>query len=220
MRERGPVLNCGRLDGGGFEVGIRAIAGTVVPNDELLDGLRAVEEAGAGGGDNGDTAATREDDVALVVHGGIEGEVRGSEERAGRWCVGTKQLDDGTAGVGRNAALLQRGAEIVGGEAVLGVERAGADEDAVVEREDGSGLHLARHGDEAEGGGGLRVEGQASNGCEQRDVPPVAVKFSRRRGRDACHQIIVRHRGMAAVAEAGAAGSDQNRVGLLWRAAV
>jgi hypothetical protein len=56
--------------------------------------------------------------------------------------------------------LLDGGAEIVGGEAVLGIERAGADEDAVVEREDGAALHLARHGDEPEGGGGLRLEGR------------------------------------------------------------
>jgi hypothetical protein len=61
--------------------------------------------------------------------------------------------------------LLDGRAEIVGGEAVLGIERAGADEDAVVEREDGSGLHLTRHGDEAEGGGGLRVKER--QGCEE-----------------------------------------------------
>ena len=69
--------------------------------------------------------------------------------------------------------------EGIGGEAVLRIKRAGAHEDAAVEREDGSGLHLARHGDEAKGGGGLRVRWQAGNGCEQRDVPPVAVMFSR-----------------------------------------
>jgi hypothetical protein len=41
--------------------------------DELLDGLRAVEDAGGGLGDDGEAAlAVGDDHVALVVHGGVE----------------------------------------------------------------------------------------------------------------------------------------------------
>ena len=122
MRERGPVA-----DGGAFEVGDIAI-----PDDELLDGLRAVE-AGVGCGDDSELVRLGDDDIALVVHCGIEGEVRGGEHGARRGGVGAQQIDDWAAGMGGDTVLLDGRSEIVGGEAVLGIERAGADEDSVVE---------------------------------------------------------------------------------------
>ena len=109
-----------------------------------------------------------------------------------------QQIDDGAAGVGGDAVLFNGGAEIVSGKAVVGIERAGADEDAVVERENGTGLNLARHGDEPEGRDGLRRRGQAGDSREQRDVPRVAVMFSIRRGLSARHHAIVKHQGVAA----------------------
>jgi len=63
MGHGGPVA-----DGGNEENGVFAGAA-----DQLLDGLRAVEEAGGGFGDDGETPQTAGHyDVALVLHGGIE----------------------------------------------------------------------------------------------------------------------------------------------------
>jgi hypothetical protein len=67
--------------------------------------------------------------------------------------------------------ILDGSAEIVRGETVLGIERTGADEDAVIEREDRARMHLARHGDEPEGRGRLSLKrvkwSEEENDCKE-----------------------------------------------------
>src|ERR1700722_466196 len=103
MWERGPVLDCrrldcGGLDGGGLKRSVLAVVPGSAINNELLDGLRAVKEAGGGRGYDGKSMSPRQDDVTLVVHGGIEGEVCGGKQSAARNGVGAQQIDDGTTG--------------------------------------------------------------------------------------------------------------------------
>src|SRR6201987_882594 len=177
MGERGPVA-----DGGGFEVGVCAAACMTVSNDELLDGLRAIKEAGTGVRDDGKLMRLGDDDVALIVHRRVEGEARGREQCACGGIVGPKQIDDGAAGMGGDAVLLDCRAEIVSGKTVVRIERASADKHAVVKRENRTSLNLARHRDEPEGRGRLRVEGRER--CEQEDgccekVPGCAAGESR-----------------------------------------
>ena len=84
--------------------------------DELLEGLRAVEDAGGGLGDDVDGVAgggilLREEDVAFVVHGGVEGEVVGGEELSGFGGVGAQEVDGEVGGAcgGRGEAALGQG---------------------------------------------------------------------------------------------------------------
>jgi hypothetical protein len=66
--------------------------------DQLLECLRAVEDAGGGLADDADGLATgrvlvREKDVAFVVHGGVEGELVCRQKLAGLGCIGAEEAD-------------------------------------------------------------------------------------------------------------------------------
>ncbi len=129
MWESRPVANRG-----GLKLRVLAVVPGSAINDELLDGLRAVEEAGGGSGYDGKSMSPRQDDVALVVHGGIEGEVCGGKQSAARSGVGSQQFDDGTTGTAWDAALFQRGAQILGGEAIFRIARGRPNDDATIKR--------------------------------------------------------------------------------------
>ena len=183
MRERWPVA-----DAGGLEPGFLAVARCVSGDYELLYRLGAIEEAGRRGRNDGEPASARNYDIALVVHRGLEGDVRRGQQRASRWCVGAQQFDDGASGAAGDGSFFQCGAQVFCGEAVLRIAGDGPDEDAVVERENAARLQLARHRDELQGRDGLRVQrrkwGKRSDKNKQKQGRAAGG------ARDICHSIL------------------------------
>ena len=125
----GPVADGGEVDGGGGAIAL----------DELLDGLGGVEEACGGGGGEGEGVGAGGDGVAFGGH--LRRERGGAGELEGEGSGG----GDGAGG--------ERGFEVLAGEGVVGVGGAGraGDADALGYGLAGTGLDLARSGDEGQG---------------------------------------------------------------------
>ena len=138
MRQRRPVA-----DGRSCQHGLCAVAA-----DQLLHRLRAVEKARAGLCDHSDTVRPRHDGVALLVHGRVKRQVRGSQQSTSGWRARAQQLNHDAAGTHEDAPIAQGGAQILRGESILRTVRRGAHQQPMAERHHGRGTHLARHGDE------------------------------------------------------------------------